>query len=142
MLYKKCVLAADLIAARYVGHFYKQRDRLNIQRRHAAVNDPFDCVNLGWSKTHLVRVMIACRNHTSEYVLKFGFFADEAQQGFAGRPLLADAKNIFGRRIKANDEQGAVEQYDARAQAVENLLSVSVEAAATGTFGSAAAGYV
>ncbi len=47
--------------------------------------------------------------------------------------MLADAENIFGRRIKAHNLKRLVEQDDARAKAVENFLGMSVKDTATGT---------
>ena len=60
-------------------------------------------VNLGRSKPHLVGVVIARLNGAAEDIAQLRFIVNQSQQGFSVCPLRADAEDIFGRRIQAND---------------------------------------
>jgi hypothetical protein len=55
------------------------------------------------------------------------------------RSLRTDAQNVFCRWIEADNQQAAVEQDDAEAQAIEYAFVVIVEAAVVGAFARPAA---
>jgi hypothetical protein len=47
--------------------------------------------------------------------------------------LFADAEDVFSGGVEADDQQGPIEENDARTQAVENFQGVPVKDAAAGT---------
>jgi hypothetical protein len=81
--------------------------------------------------------MITRRNDPAQNALELRVLTNQAEQRFTFRAVFADAEDVLGRRVEANDKKGAVEQNDACAEAVENLFRVFVEFAAARTFGPA-----
>jgi len=77
-------------------------------------------VNLCWAEAHLVRVVVSGSQHATQDVTHFRLVINQAQERFTLRALLADAKNIFGRRIQADDQEAAVEKNNARAQPIKD----------------------
>jgi len=59
VLNQQRVLAADLVAACYVGHFNQQRSTVDVDWRHPALNRAFVGVYLGRRQVYLVRVAVA-----------------------------------------------------------------------------------
>jgi len=65
--------------------------------------------------------VIAGRHYAAQDVAQFRLVVDEAQQRFTARPALADAEDVFGRRVQADDEQVTIEEDDAGTEAVEDI---------------------
>jgi len=59
--------------------------------------------------------VVACLYDARENVAHFGLVIDQSQQRFSACPQLADAEDIFGCGIQADDQEVVVKQYDARA---------------------------
>jgi len=58
---------------------------------------------------HFVRIVRAGRHHTAKDVTHFRLIVDESQQRFSAGSFLADAENIFGGRIQADDQKVLVQ---------------------------------
>ena len=107
MLNQQCVLATYFGAPRNVCHFNEQRRITTFNRRDAAIDDAFFGVHFGSTKAHFICVVVAGFDDATKDVAQFGLIVDELQQGFALRALNADAQNVFGGRIQADDQQGS-----------------------------------
>jgi hypothetical protein len=55
----------------------------------------------------------AGRHYTTENVAHLRLIVDESQQRFSVSSLLADAEDVFGRGIQANDQKMLVQKDDA-----------------------------
>ena len=115
MLNQQGILAADLRASCHVGDFNQQAGLVDKERRNAAVHRPFGVMHLGWCEAHFVCVMIPGREHPGKDVSHFRFVVDKLEQRLAARAPLADAEDVFCRRIQSDDKEMVVEQNDARA---------------------------
>ena len=103
VLNQQRVLAAYLRAPCNVGDFDEQTRIICRDRRDAAIDSAFVIVRLGWREAHFVCVMIAGFDNATKDVTQLGLVVDELQQGLSSRALNADAKNVFGGWIQADD---------------------------------------
>ena len=65
------------------------------------------------AKPHFICVMVTRCDDTTQYVAKLGLIIDQLQQGFAPRPLHANAQDIFCGRVQVDDQEAVVEKDDA-----------------------------
>lgn len=86
-------------------------------------------MHLGRRKLHFVRIVCASRHHTTENVTHFRLIVDEPQQRFSIRAFLADAENIFGGRIQADDQKVLVQKDNAGTQRIEDVIGIATEGA-------------
>lgn len=127
VLYQQRVLTTNTRSARYIGYFNQQGRVGKINRRYTAVNNTLFRVYFGRTETHFIGIMIARPADTTQDILQFGFIINQAQQRFAARASGADTENIFRRGIQSDDQQAAVQQDDARTQAIQNIFGVGAE---------------
>jgi len=57
---------------------------------------------------------------TAQDVSQLRFVIKQAQERFALCALLADPQNVFRRWVQANNQQTAIEENDARTQAIKD----------------------
>lgn len=97
VLTEQCVLAADPVSSRHVGHFDQQGMRPigALHHGHAAINEAFMSVNLCWCQPHFIGIRYTRRQHSGEDVLKIIIIANYLQQRLAPGAVLADTKEIF-----------------------------------------------
>ena len=65
------------------------------------------------AEVEFVRVMIARRHDARQNILQLRVVIEQPQQRLAAGATLADAEDVLGGRIQADDEEVAVEQDDA-----------------------------
>jgi hypothetical protein len=86
-------------------------------------------MHLGRGQPHFVGVTIAGRGDPVQDVTQLGLFVEQAQQGLAARAPRAYAEYVFRRRVESDNEQAGIEQDDARAEGIENVLRILAGAA-------------
>jgi hypothetical protein len=73
--------------------------------------------------------MVAGRHHARQDVLQLRLIVEQPQQRLSAGAPLADPEDVLGGRVEANNEQVAIEQDDARAQAVEDAARITTSGA-------------
>lgn len=84
-------------------------------------------MHLGRRKSHFVRIVRSGCHHTTENVAHFRLIIDESQQGFSVGSFLADAENIFGGRVQADNQKVLVQKDDAGTQCIEDAVGIAPE---------------
>lgn len=130
MLYQQRIFAADFRTPRDIHELNQKRSAGTLDRRDVAIHDAFVGMHLGRGKVHFIRIVITCFYDAAQDIAQLGIIIDETQQGLPFCTLLADAENVLGGRVQADDQQARVKQDDARTQAVEYALGFVVEGAA------------
>jgi len=70
-------------------------------------------VYFGSTKVHFICVVVSGFNNATKNVSQLRLIVDELQQRLATCALNANAKNVFGGRVQADDQQALVEKDDA-----------------------------
>ena len=76
--------------------------------------------------------MIAGLQDTRQDVVQFGFVVDELHQRSAAGATFTDAKNVFGGRVQADDQQVAIEKNDTAGQRVDDRRGLRADQVAVG----------
>ena len=77
-------------------------------------------MDLRRTEVQFVGVVITGRDDARQDILQLRVIVEQAQQGFAARAMVADAENVLGSRVQAQDKQIVVEQDYARTQAIKD----------------------
>ena len=124
MLDQQRIFPADARSPGHVCHLDKQGILTtgSLQGRDAAIDQPIVTVRLGRLQSQFVRVRRTGRKNAVQNVLQLVVIADHLQQRLVPGPCLADAEQIFSRRIEGLDQQIAVENNDTGVEALEYWL--------------------
>jgi hypothetical protein len=129
MLDEQGILTADPVTSRNVGKLDQDYRGPGIPRRDAAIDDPLVRMDFRRAEVQFVRVMVAGRHHARQDVLQLRLIVEQPQQRLSAGAPLADPEDVLGGRVEANNEQVAIEQDDARAQAVEDAARITTSGA-------------
>jgi hypothetical protein len=122
VLYQEGIFPAYLGAPGDVGKLHEQRCRAAANGGHAAVHDAIFRLHLVRAEVQLIGVVVSGYADAGQDIVEFRVVVEEPQQRFAARAPLAHAEDILCGGVEAEDEQVSVQQDDAGAQAVEDVL--------------------